>query len=306
MSHDLLGRVEETANRLRAIQTDLADAEETVRREHLEEEVERALSSVMPADRREFLAQLAARFPSWDSDVTGAPAAPLATGPVRSAADEREMKDPSFVLKRLIELTRGLPEEKKVAVRQALEEAGLAAGGVGSWPDAPAQRLKGVLTGMQGQPEAGRVLDLLTVLLEFVLSIEKVVWRTWQQMAPRSQIKRRGQLQRAAGHFVSGDQEVSRNEIQQELEELRQLTAATIAAVSQAGHLAYVRLGNLSPEAVMGAAKDEGKAAWQSWEAAYWKKYQQLAESLDPTTFEVEVMHAMADYVEQILKRGRS
>jgi hypothetical protein len=306
-NHDLLAKVEDLATRLRAIQSDLADEAPELRREQLEDEIGRALQGVVAHGRAEFLELLAARFPSWDNDVSRGGAAAPATGGTRSATDQKEWSDPSFVLKRLIDLCKDLPEEKKLAVRRTLEEAGLSSGGVGSWPEAPLQRLRGLCAGgPKGQPNSGRALEALSMLLEFTLRLDKVVWATWQQMAPRSSVKRRGQLQRALGHWLDGGADVSQNEIQQELEDLRQLSAAVIASVSQAGHLAYVRLQNLQPDAVMAAAKDEGKRAWEAWEVAYWKKYLQLCQSLDPNSFEVEMMHAMADYVLPLLGRGRT
>ena len=48
---------------------DFADQGADVRREYLSEEIERALGSVVPAERKPFLAQLMEQFPSWDSRV---------------------------------------------------------------------------------------------------------------------------------------------------------------------------------------------------------------------------------------------
>ena len=51
-------RVLETANRLRLIQVDFADENEQTRRDYLCEEIERALKTVLPDERSEFLQRL--------------------------------------------------------------------------------------------------------------------------------------------------------------------------------------------------------------------------------------------------------
>ncbi|MBX3364732.1 MAG: hypothetical protein KF866_08210 [Phycisphaeraceae bacterium] len=307
LSQDLMSQVEGTANRLRAIQADLADMDEQTRREHLEEELERAVSGIVGPERREFLAQLAARFPSWDSDISGVgSSAPVAAAAGGSGDDMREWRDHTKVLEQLIKLASKLPEEKRIAIRRELERAGLAGSGVGSWPEEPLGRLRGLLAGgPQGGPEPGRVLDMLTLLLELTVNLERVTWRTWAQLAPNSAVKRRGQLQRSAAHFVSGDDEVSRTQLQQELEKLRSLTAAVIMAMSKAGQAAYKWFENISPSRVEEYARMEGKSFGKSWPEKFWTKYEQLASNIDPATIEVQVMQAIAEHAEQLLRHGK-
>lgn len=300
---DLNSRVEETASRLRAVQADLADTETDLRAEHLADEIERMLEKIMPDERRAFLEQLSARFPTWQGQSSGVSASSSASA--RSGSDRAELNDPSWLLERLIGLVGELDDSKRDAIKQRLSEAGLLAGSVGDWPSGPAQRVRElVFGGKDGPIDPGRTLELLIVLLEFTQSLEKVVWRTWQQMAPRSAVRRRATLQKTTGLFISGDADASRGDVKFAIEDLRQLTAAITAAVSQAGHLSYQRLGNLLPDAVMGAAKDEGKKAWESWEVAYWRKFKQLASAMDQATFEAEVTRALADYVMPLIGRG--
>ena len=54
----------ETANRLRLIQVDFADESEQTRTTYLCEEIERALKSVLPDERNEFLERLLEKFPA--------------------------------------------------------------------------------------------------------------------------------------------------------------------------------------------------------------------------------------------------
>src|SRR3712207_1751961 len=97
-------RVAAVASRLRLVQIDFADQGEQVRREYLSDEIERALADLVPADRLAFLQELQGRFPTWDANVeTDArpPAAAAAAG--RPSFDEKELRDPSFLVTRLIE-----------------------------------------------------------------------------------------------------------------------------------------------------------------------------------------------------------
>ena len=53
----------ETVNRLHLIQVDFADESEQTRMDYLCEEIERALKTVLPEERNEFLQRLQERFP---------------------------------------------------------------------------------------------------------------------------------------------------------------------------------------------------------------------------------------------------
>ncbi|MCB9845584.1 MAG: hypothetical protein H6811_06330 [Phycisphaeraceae bacterium] len=294
--------VDALAARIRAIQADLADSDGPLRAEHIAEEIDRAVGRLLPDQRLGFLEALGARFPSWDSDLTASAASESKT---RSVEDRQELNDPSLLVRRLTELTKGWSEQKRAPIVEALKRAGLAPSGEGGWPaDAAARFCKAVYDADQGPIDGGRALDLSARLVLLVLSLEKVVWRTWQQMSPRSIVKRRYSLQKLASTFVSGDQAASRGDLESALEELRQMTAGIIAAVAQAGHLSWVRLGHLLPDEVMAAAKEEGKKAWESWEVAYWRRYKDLASTIDPATFESEILRGLADWVEEVIGRG--
>lgn len=304
---ELQARVEEAANRLRAVQTDLADADSTLREEALSEEVERLLGSVAPGERDEFLRRLGARFPSWDGDRSMA-SAPAAASPARSGADQRELNDPSWLLEKLLGMLSEMDEGQRESIRRRLIEAGMVSGGPGDWPVDAAEKFRRAV-GAQASAEAGidpgRLLELAGVLAEFVTSVEKLVWRAWQEISPRSPLKRGASLNGSMGKFSTGDGQVSLNELRKELERLRQLTVGIIGAMSGSANLVYNRVQTLSPDAVMAAAKDEGKKAWESWEVAYWRKYRELAATLDQPSFEKEVREALADSIMALIGRAR-
>src|SRR5947209_5498582 len=105
-------KVAAVANRLRLLQIDFADQGDQVRCDYLKEELGRTLASLPPAERKPFLEELQARFPTWDGKVE------LARKPVdiRPSFDEKELNDASFLLTRLIKVCESMPAEKRAAV----------------------------------------------------------------------------------------------------------------------------------------------------------------------------------------------
>lgn len=301
---DLQARVEEAANRLRAVQTDLADADAALREEALTDEVERQLGDLAPGDRDEFLRRLSARFPSWDGDGSMA-SAPAAASPSRSQADQRELNDPSWLLDKLLGTLDRMDEEQKETIRRKLIAAGMVSGGPGDWPADAVKRFRKAAPDASEHIDPGHLLELSGAMAEFVTSVEKLVWRAWQEISPRSSLKRGTPLGTTIGRFSGGSGEVSLNEVRQDLERLRQLTVGIIGAMSGTANLVHNRVQTLAPEGVMAAAKDEGKKAWESWEVAYWRKYRELAAILDQPVFEKEVREALSDSIMALIGRAR-
>src|SRR5690242_9898958 len=58
-----------TANRLRLVQSDFADEPEQVRKDYLSDEIQRALGTLIPNERKAFLEELKQFFPTWDAKV---------------------------------------------------------------------------------------------------------------------------------------------------------------------------------------------------------------------------------------------
>lgn len=301
---DLQARVEEAANRLRAVQTDLADADAELREEALSEEVERQLASLAPGDRAEFLTRLSSRFPSWDGDGSMA-SAPASASPARSQADRRELDDPSWLLDRLLGMLDRLDEQQKNTIRARLIEAGMVSGGPGDWPAGAVKRFRKAAPDAGEHIDPARLLELACALVEYVSSVEKLVWRAWQEISPRSPLRRGAPIGATIGRYSGGSGEVSLNEVRQELERLRQLSVGIIGAMSGTANLVHNRVQTLAPEGVMAAAKDEGRKAWESWEVAYWRKYRELAAVLDQPVFEKMVREALADSIMALIGRAR-
>ncbi|MFG0326010.1 MAG: hypothetical protein ACF8SC_01900 [Phycisphaerales bacterium JB037] len=295
---EITARADEAAARLRAIQSELAGEEASLREEQLTHEVTRAMSGMTPDERSAFLDELNKRFPSWDQAVAAPVVASGGGGGARSERDAAELDDPSFLAQRLAQVAGRLSEGDRRIIRDTLAEAGLVPKSSGEVPSESSEELRRLLFGADSGPvDAARCVELLAAYADFALSLDKLVWRTWQQMAKSSRLRRKGSLTSKSAAYAAGDREVSRNEIKDELELLRRLTAGLVTSVSQTGHLCYARMNHLLPESVMDFVHGEGKKG----EKAYWRKFESLASSLEPHSFESEVLKALAEYVERVV-----
>ena len=70
------GLLAATSRRLRLLQVDFAGQGDAARRQSLAEEIGRALTTVPPQKRREFLEMLGQQFPTWDTKIEPLPPKP--------------------------------------------------------------------------------------------------------------------------------------------------------------------------------------------------------------------------------------
>jgi hypothetical protein len=290
-------RVAAVANRLRLLQIDFADQSEADRRGYLGEELSRALAALAPSERKQFLEELQSRFPTWDTNVR------LDSGPAvsRPTFDEKELNDASFLVTRLISVAQGLSPERKAAVVDRLKEAGLAgSSGAGpTWPEAQANDLRAKLQ-MTGRENLDplRVLELLTQLVEVTCSLDQVVWNTWRVMSPQGTVKRPAVLQKTMARFIAGDQDVPRGQVSQDVGKLRQLIAALIGAVSQTGRFAMQHFKSFWPDEIKVLVGTSGFGL----ESRYWRKYAELAGTMDVGAVQDAIRQAIAEYAEALIR----
>src|SRR5882672_1382184 len=153
-----------TANRLRLVQSDFADEPEQTRKDYLSDEIQRALGTLIPGERKAFLEELKQFFPTWDAKVeVRTEKAPV----VQTKTDQGELKDPGFLVSRLGALAPALKDQQKQAIIEELRRAGLAPSAVVGWPEKEAAALRAKLqAGPKDALEPGHVLELLTLLVE--------------------------------------------------------------------------------------------------------------------------------------------
>ncbi len=302
---DLSRLVAATVNRLRLIQVDFADQPQDVRENYLSDEVEHALAKLLPDQRGPFVQELKERFPTWEGnvDVSG----PSQQNAVQSTSDAKDLQDYTFLISRLVKLAPTLTEEQRKTAIARLKDAGLAEAGTG--PAWPAQPMKVLKTKLQltdkDKFDAGKILELTSELVAFASSLDQLVWATWKQVAPKSDMKRPTPVQRSFAKFSTGDQEVSRTQFAGDVDRLRQLCAGLISAIAQAGNLfAQKHVGKFSV-ANIEAYADKMPGMLVGKEQKCWRQYKELATAMDVQTIEIEIQNAIAEYTETLIK-GRS
>jgi len=311
---DIAPLVEEVAGRLRSIQADLADSDEQLRCEQIAGEISDAMRGLPSEDRGVFLRMLGERFPSWDEGVRAAPSVPLpkAEPKGRSSADDRELRDPAWVVDRLIKLCAELEPDKREKIVRRLQEAGLSQSGGDLPADAVQRFCEQVHEGEARGIDSGRVLDGVGAMREFIMSVEKLVGRAWVEMAPRGspvrqQPRKRAHIGERISLFAAGDAEMTLGEMKRELEDLRKLTAGVILATSRAADFALRQLGPLMPDEIERTVRDnKEKKALEAKEVAFWRKYRELCQnSLDRATFDSNLKRELGQEAQRYLERAR-
>jgi hypothetical protein len=291
-----------TANRLRMVQADFSDQAAEARKEYLSEEIERALASVVPEDRRRFLTELMAQFPSWDTRVEVALRKDESTD--RTRTDEKELQDPNFLVARLINRAATLSEGERRILTERLREAGLVAVSAGGLPEEAAAALR---QNLRLTPEKDidptRVLELVAMLADFACRLDQLVWNAWRKISPRSEIRRGESLQSNIRECVSGSPDVPRGQVAGDLERLRQLIASLVSAVGQSGRqFASRHLARFSPVEIEALASMESGGFLVSKEVKCWRKYTELADALNEAAIENEIMDTIATYAESLMR----
>ncbi len=148
-----------------------------------------------------------------------------------------------------------------------------------------------------------RAIELAAMLNEVVGNFDQLLWGTWKAVAPNSAIKRQQNLKQMVARFASGDASVTREQIKAELDRLRQLGAALIASLNQAGRqYAQSHAHSLAPTQIEAGVKMGGKSVMVGHEVQCWRKYSELAQGLDADTIERELHASMAAHAESLFR----
>ncbi|HEY7115713.1 MAG TPA: hypothetical protein VH475_03950 [Tepidisphaeraceae bacterium] len=311
LSTESAERIAITANRLRAVQADFADQPLDLRRRYLGEEVKRALSMVEPQARPAFLDELRRRFPAWNgevelSDVHAAAAA--AAGQDQQA--NNDSASARLLAAQLLDRARRLTPEERQELAVQLGQGGLVLVLEPQWDPEALNALHATLQTRAGEAlDPNRLLDLVRILTFFTCSLHQLTWSTWRAIAPYSVIRRAGNLQKLLSRYVAGDATVPTEQVQGDVDRLRQLVASLISAISQVGRqFATSQLSRLAPSEIESAvAAESASGSWWSSgkrDSRCWQKYVELAETaLDQVAIEAEIRKVIVEHAEQLMKK---
>jgi len=103
------------------------------------------------------------------------------------------------------------------------------------------------------------------------------------------------------GRFAVGDPAIGRDQLVNELKLLRQLTGALIGTLSQTGRIAIQHFRSLAPEEIKLLVGPKGF----NRESAYWRKYEELAGSMDVPTIEEAIRAGLVAFAEPLIHGAR-
>ena len=293
----------ETANRLHLIQADFADESEQARTTCLCGEIEKALKSVLPDERNEFLERLLEEFPagSFIAQVISTEI----TNESPPAVDGSELENIDFLVRSLLEIAPTLSDDQKNYVDKSLQEAGLRPKArQGNSIELDQKLKKKFKVGDDCSISAEKIAELSAILVDFVLKLEPLVWDTWRQLAPRSAVRQKGALTKEIGQFLSDDAEISVSQVDDNLKVLRWLILAMTSAVSCLDdQFAQRHFAKFKPSSIEDVVRMEPRSFLVGHNVKCWKKYEELAKKmLNEQSIEMEIRKAIVDFVESLAK----
>lgn len=302
MSDELKRHILRAASRLRMVQAGFADEGEQQQQEYLGGELDELLKTMAPAEQQAFLAGLLEHFsPSMRAGVPG------------RAADGREQTaceaGPSLDSDALIDaLTRALPTLSDVQKRSLIKALGQdvmhPSGSAAVASVEAAKRLRASLqTHGESELREDKVVELTSLLVEFVTRLEPLIAGVWGKVSPRSSIRPSRNFRKAAGGFLE-EEGVPVTAVAQELTVLLQFVTAVVAGVGHAGDEFANRWSSLlSPEAISTVAEMKKGGLLKTREAKCWEQYcVQAEEHLSRDSIEKELREAIGRYAESVLK----
>lgn len=275
---------------------------EEQRRSRLGLAIEREVGGLDPSSRTETLRRFAAMLSDAQSGLR-AVAGAVETG----GRDDAGAADADALVGRLIALVPGMTPAQRAVTERRLRDSGLgrswaAAEASGSRSAALAEALHGAGSKSDHPTtiDTQRALDAAALLVEFVASLDQLVWNTWKAVSPDSPVKRGAPIRSVLARFFSDDDAAQHAALRADLERLRRLTAALTAAVGQAGRQYAQRYQQrFAPTEIERAVRDEGG---RNAEARCWSKYKTLAAAYDVEAIRSELMSAVAAYAEALLR----
>ena len=287
----------ELAARLRLLQSSFADEPPEIREQVMAEEVDRALATVPLARREACLERIAAEFPSHE----GAPA----PAPASAAIPD----DPFALAERLLQHLPTLTEDQVAALAERLAQSPLAPPARGDSrtpiPEDLQKRIDKLMPNRKAKIDQVRALRMLDTLLDLSANVDQLVWQVWKNIAPKSVIHpeggRFGDFRKCQAPFLTGDPEVSAEQVKQVVNRTRKLVSGLLAAMGTVGETYAARISErLSPAAIKHAAEAE-PGVFDSIEKKCWRKYMQIASEFSGPAVEKELLEIIKRYTEKFV-----
>ena len=286
-----------TAIRLRFVQADFADRPEAERRSFLADAVQGALKDVTPDKRSRHAQALAEHFPS--GFITNAQAVDATPS----------QNSPEALVEALVKIAPKLPKSLLASFGLQLQEAGYMEVKSTTLMDAPPEDLLKSIPLDPLQPiDIQRLYRTLAIFADYYIGLETIIWRTWQELAPTSPVRRdttsAGDVRKTCTRYLQGDREVAAEQLRQIVEKTRKVMGGLLGAIPAGGAAFLERFqSEFSPEKIATLAKaDKSLGGWiVSEEAKNWTKYKKMIEDQTGQVFEEKMYEAIARKAEALM-----
>lgn len=298
-----LDSVELTARKLRMVQLSFADETKEDRCKYLAEALGGLIETVLPDRRAAFLQALEDQFPVWIDTPGQVPTAQPSLPPPPPPPET-----PNALADRLIAMAAMMDEAEREDLCRRLAQGRLSAS---DSRDRPPERARGpddtvlakrMQDAMQylmrqleiDQIDPTRTAKLVLMFTAYMSQMDQIIWNTWRVVAPQSELRRPGNLQKEISRYLSGDKNISGVELKAHVETMQKLMASLVAAVGQLGSLlARQHLAKFAPMEIQTQANRDGNSLLVSQESRCWNRYLKIARELD----EEVVEHAVKDII---------
>jgi hypothetical protein len=280
------------AGRLRLLQASCANDDPKQRQSFLAEELDRALQPIAPSRRDAHLCAIEDFFPAWG----GQPAVANHDLPQGHTAEQ--------LVDQLMESAAALNETERAMLAERLRPAGLVVKESRAVSPSASPDLQKSFAIADGKSlDVERVQKLLLGLSGVFLALDQLVWTLWRQLNSKTAYRKEGEFAKLAGVYLTGDPEVSTEQIRQPLERTRRLIAALMGAMGRSGaNFAQRHSADVAPETIEKAARIE-KKTFESLEAASWRKYRELyKEYSTEQTLESQIQQEFVKSAEELLR----
>jgi hypothetical protein len=315
------------AARLKLLQAGCADDRPAVRREEIAKVIQRALQKLPAAKRKPSLELLSQRFPSAvAAAVTPKPEAKATLDKVwtdlqmlpaaeKQAIGERLVADgtvkaapvasPPPTLQTIWSSFEALPEQDRRSFLGRLIERGMIEVEAADSSNAVGEELRTLVDLPEGHVTSTAILEkVLFLLLRVKFELDRVLWLSWEGLAPAGNIRKPLDFERLVRDTLSEPNAAAATKHLEQmanyLNTAKELASTMLSAVGPAG-ASYGRWfgQTLSPTAIKQAVPQGGLMRW----GTYWDKYQQLYEANvnSPEMIRKRILDAYTRAVERML-----
>lgn len=284
-----------TAMTLRIRQADFADHSEEERRALLDDAVKQALHPISPDKRPRHIRALAEHFPTGTITV----AKPVEAEPTDNS--------PEALVEALVRIAPQLPKSLLAEFGIRLQEAGYMEIKSTTLMDAPPEELSQSFPIDPLQPiDLQRLYRLLVIFADYYIGLETIIWRTWQELASSSPIRKEtgshNDVRKLSARYLQGDREVASDQLRKLVDSTRKLMGGLLGAIPAGSSAFFERFhAEFSPDKIAALAKnDKGLGGWTD-DAKNWNKFKKMMADQEGQIFEEKMYDAIARKAEALM-----